>query len=701
MDLHGRCSELSDNFIYYKEQHIQERSQDLLFRAFYPIIMPLKSASSDMDGRLGLTSATDQSQCLAAQLQTYAPLVPSDFGVPSKMPCVPQRRKSTPALSRFAGRKKHIASFAASLHLPHGLLQQSVRDMGRQHVINESPLQLSVNPRFTQDDCIRYRLRGHIGNWTDNHYDDNIHVDDKLYSMLPKTIPKPMVNEVFRSIPRPRFPIPVTKGPRDPFSIEAQRKVMKWSHKRRHFWPDPEWLHPPNIENIKDLAWPYLESLGAEYHSISVGFLAEGGFNRVFTIHTTNSKTQERTDYVFRVALPVDPYYKTESDVATTEIVRHFTTIPVPIIYAYDSSINNPIGLEWILMEKIEGEKLAESWTSMDYDSKLRLTQITANWTTELAKISSSKIGSIYMRYTTEDLEFYVGRSVAYLVSQEDRLKYEAYRGPFDSLEHYYDSILALNSQDIKEVTQGFQSGLFQFESTSPDFRGTFLDQHRVYYLDGHGDWSDEEWRAEQTKELNMLSDANRALRKALPAICAKAPETSHELRTFLAHDDMSRRNIFVDDAGIPVALLDWETIQLRPLLFLTNPPDFIQSKEEEYEPELDIAAREKQWEKFGYSEEDKEEFRRTSRDWFEEHMEDYICTKLRSEFIKELQRLECPLARAVWEDYSYLDRELLEHVLDFSRNAEDHLTWIEDVLEVGEDNETEGSDKAEEERGK
>lgn len=35
--------------------------------------------------------------------------------------------------------------------------------------------------------------------------------------------------------------------------------------------------------------------------------------------------------------------------------VRAHTTIPVPAVYAFDSSGDNPLGLEWILMEKIEG----------------------------------------------------------------------------------------------------------------------------------------------------------------------------------------------------------------------------------------------------------------------------------------------------------------------------------------------------------
>lgn len=146
------------------------------------------------------------------------------------------------------------------------------------------------------------------------------------------------------------------------------------------------------------------------------------------------------------MALPVDPYYKTESDVATTEILRYFTTIPVPVVYAFDSSANNPLELEWILMAKVGGKRLDEVWTSLDYDSKLRLARTTASWSAQLASISSSKIGSIYMRYTATDLEFHVGRSVVSLLSQENRLTYEAFRGPFISIQEYYNAVLTVAS---------------------------------------------------------------------------------------------------------------------------------------------------------------------------------------------------------------------------------------------------------------
>lgn len=502
--------------------------------------------------------------------------------------------------------------------------------------------------------------------------------------------------EVIRKIPRPQYPIRVYTGEPSPFSPEAQRAIMRWSHERGHFFPDPNWLKEPSIDHIKDIVWPYLQQLGADYTSIWIEFLAEGGFNRVYTIHTMNKVTSATTDYVFRVALPVDPYFKTESDIATTEIVRHFTSIPVPLIYAFDSSTQNKLGLEWMLMEKIIGKNLGETWKGLDYDAKLGLTKTIASWTAQLSAITADKIGNLYMRYTKTELEFYVGRSVTALLSQEARLTYEIFRGPFQSLQDYYAAVLDVAFLDVLDLTQAFETGSFRFEPNlgKPKFQGTFLDQGCFYYLTDYEDRTDADWKTEQRNELEILSGGIKQLRAALPNICAKAPETSSTLTTILGHNDLSRNNIFVDDAGTPTGLLDWEALQMKPAMFLTDPPVFIQTYREDYEPEYNPIENEKRYEKYGFSEKEKEESRKSSAEVYAERLEEYSCTKLRSAYQEELSSIGCPLAKAVWKDYHWLDRQLQKRVLDTSANVSDLVEWTEAMLAMGE--ESDGEDRSE-----
>ncbi|KAK4692588.1 hypothetical protein P7C71_g4646, partial [Lecanoromycetidae sp. Uapishka_2] len=506
--------------------------------------------------------------------------------------------------------------------------------------------------------------------------------------------------DVIRRIPKPQFPVPVFKGEPPPFSLEAQRSVMQWTHERRYFLPDPIWLKEPCTEHVKDTVWPHLERLGADYASIEVEFLAEGGFDRVYIIHTNQESSNTAIDYAYRVALPVDPYFKTESEVATMELVRHFTNIPVPIVYAYDSSTANPAGVEWILMEKVKGKKLAETWESLDYDSKLQLTKTITSWTTQLSKITAEKIGNIYMRYTETNLEFYVGRCVNYLLSQENRLTYDVFRGPFKSLEEYYAAVLDIADQDVTSVIHAFDTGVRFFEPTldRPKFKGTFLDQSVFYYLEiEYEDKTDEDWKLEQTKELEKLSVGIKLLRAALPKLCAKAPASSGASTTYLFHNDLSRRNIFVDDTGTPIALIDWEALPMKPLLCLTDLPDFIDSREFECEPDEPVDNM-KLYKYFNYSEEEKQEDRESGARAYAQRMEQYTCTKLRRAHLEELNHIGSPLAMAVWENFDELDRDLLDRVLNVSRNVDYHAEWIEDNLGTNEEDEEGGSGEEQEE---
>ena len=47
------------------------------------------------------------------------------------------------------------------------------------------------------------------------------------------------------------------------------------------------------------------------------------------------------------------PRRKTESEVATMEYIRTYTSIPVPTVYFYDSNPYNRLGGEYIIMSKV------------------------------------------------------------------------------------------------------------------------------------------------------------------------------------------------------------------------------------------------------------------------------------------------------------------------------------------------------------
>ncbi|KAI8623418.1 kinase-like domain-containing protein [Xylariaceae sp. FL1651] len=149
----------------------------------------------------------------------------------------------------------------------------------------------------------------------------------------------------------------------------------------------PEWTIQPSIEAITATLKAALDP-NQDY---KVHFLHEGTYSKLYEVSFMDQL------FIMRVTLPVCPKRKTDSEVATLQWIYHHTSLPVPCVEAYDSSRNNPLGFEWILMTKIEGKPLADCWRSVDMGSKERLVKQIAAYAAAVFQQPFSKgIGSIY-----------------------------------------------------------------------------------------------------------------------------------------------------------------------------------------------------------------------------------------------------------------------------------------------------------------
>ncbi|CAG7921350.1 unnamed protein product [Penicillium olsonii] len=85
-------------------------------------------------------------------------------------------------------------------------------------------------------------------------------------------------------------------------------------------------------------------------------------------------------EVIARIPTPVagPPHYTTASKVATMDFLRSILKLLVPEVLAYSASSDNPIGAEYILMERVKGESLSSRWLSLTTDeTKDIMTQIT------------------------------------------------------------------------------------------------------------------------------------------------------------------------------------------------------------------------------------------------------------------------------------------------------------------------------------
>jgi len=150
----------------------------------------------------------------------------------------------------------------------------------------------------------------------------------------------------------------------------------------------PQWTIEPNLESMKCMIEEDRQSQGQE---VVVSFLAncKGLHNKIYNVQV-GSQT-----FAMRVSLPVDPQYKTLSEVATVGWMWHFTSLPVPKIISYHANRDNLLGFEWILMEKMPGKPLADVWKSMQFSAKVQLVRKLAAHSSCLFKNQLRGIGNL------------------------------------------------------------------------------------------------------------------------------------------------------------------------------------------------------------------------------------------------------------------------------------------------------------------
>lgn len=529
--------------------------------------------------------------------------------------------------------------------------------------------------------------------------------------------------EIIKSAPRSLFPIRVSdQGPK-PFDLESQERVMRWKHLTAFEW-FPVWEIEPDLEIIKDVARYHLGSCGFDSDAIMVEYFAGGTHNKLYTINTKYPQTGLPAQCLLRIAMPIYPWYKVESDVATTEFVRHFTDIPVPVIYAYDSSSNNKLGLEWMLMEKVSGSSLEEKWTDMSLKAQTKITTSVADWVHQLSSFAFDKIGNLYMRYTETNLDFYIGPMVEPHFYDGRRLTYKIDRGPFPSLQTYYNAILDVQQQEVKDprylaeyqrLIQATEYGNADYgacellkatlasrqdsaygsdvgrENGAEDTPTTDIFEHasicdnitstnaatcdntetvKDEALDSRGpvDVSDIFIGKVLVFGKNMLVDLPRALEALRTALPSLVQEPGGDMfSTILMHHDISTDNILVDGWGELKALVDWEMVGLHPPVLKTQIPHFLESFENSETPTI-------------------EELELWGEACFLRDCKTFILTKLRKAFRGRLEELQSRYL-LILEEPSGLHKALYERIFDrWQHHNAEIVDWVEVQLAPTDD---------------
>ncbi|KAK4115520.1 hypothetical protein N656DRAFT_787225 [Canariomyces notabilis] len=351
------------------------------------------------------------------------------------------------------------------------------------------------------------------------------------------------------------FPIRVSKISRP--SVQTLSKVHRyWRNAEdegylERFWPEgnnyADWI--PTIRRILTAHLP-------ELASAEITYFAAGTFHRLYRIANPDSSHV----WLFRVAIPADPVFKTESEVATMEYVRRHTSLPVPRVLAFSSSDNNELGYEWILMEMLPGVSLRSVWGDMPYDAKVQLFVELAGYVNELLALRFSKLGNIYFadvvgklfpqevspsRKPTNNMntvdvdigpncDFVVGRTVSQEFFFEKRVHLNASRGPFQTSREWFQARLELLGKRLQNL------------SVYPE---------ASYYCEND---------RELEKNWNRIDKLFYQLKRLVPRLVRR--KNGPEDVGVLWHDDLSEHNLLVDPTTFKLTgVIDWESVGVVP----------------------------------------------------------------------------------------------------------------------------------------
>ncbi|KAF1846500.1 phosphotransferase family protein [Cucurbitaria berberidis CBS 394.84] len=287
--------------------------------------------------------------------------------------------------------------------------------------------------------------------------------------------------------------------------------------------------------------------------------LAEGGFNRTFLV-----TMHDGYQFVGRI-----PYLVTEpkhlvvaSEVATMDFLRSHG-LPVPKVYSYSTTSENPAGTEYIFMERIRGTKLGDIW--FDLPEKARITVVTklVELESRLFALPFPASGSIYYN---KDLKvecnkvdipvvdsgcasgFCVGPDTRLRLWYGKRLDIQTDRGP------YMDSAAVLTAGAKKEIAylKEFGRPLHPFQRL-----------HREIY------------NYEKQSPFEHMDSLEKYL-QIVPYLTPNGNETL--TRPTLRHPDLNPGNIFISDDLEITGLIDWQNSAILPLFLQCGIPNSLQN---------------------------------------------------------------------------------------------------------------------------
>ncbi|KAL8798189.1 MAG: hypothetical protein Q9182_006881 [Xanthomendoza sp. 2 TL-2023] len=95
--------------------------------------------------------------------------------------------------------------------------------------------------------------------------------------------------------------------------------------------------------------------------------------------------------------------YSTASEAAVLQYVNLYTTIPAPTLLAWSADATNPVGAEYIIMEKAPGIQLFKVWDDLSPANRLQLIKSLTLLEQQFANVRFPAYGNLYFRHSISE----------------------------------------------------------------------------------------------------------------------------------------------------------------------------------------------------------------------------------------------------------------------------------------------------------
>ncbi|PGH23787.1 hypothetical protein AJ80_02217 [Polytolypa hystricis UAMH7299] len=292
----------------------------------------------------------------------------------------------------------------------------------------------------------------------------------------------------------------------------------------------------------------------------------EGNFNKAFLL-----TMDDGNEVIAKIPCPNAgaPSLMTASEVATLSFLRSCTSIQVPEVLAWSSDPANPVGSEYIIMEKIRGIPLAQRWETMNTLERFKIIDQIVEMERELGSLEFPAYGGLYLRDSMPS-------------------GYRHYPLPVD-LDP--SGLFCVGPSCNRSVWNKGSAEMSKRVASLLDFALSIPQRELDPIADSKSDVQHHLNKFGERQSVNEYSLLLQKAKEILP-ILSRDPGVVEIAGAALWHTDLHLGNIFVflDYPTIIEGVIDWQSVQVAPLFIQAQFPEILRPPKG-YNPGIEVPS--------------------------------------------------------------------------------------------------------------